>query len=479
MINIVTGLVFTLIITRQLSQSEFGTWSLIGGLIVYVLIIDPIVTFWATREIARGENSGKTAFLTSSVFSFGVIPVYFMIVILFVTQVDVDKEILLFAALLIPVRFLRHALAAINLGYKPQITSFALLIFTFSKIAFGLFFIYFLDMALHGVILAVFLSSIVSILYSFICSFDKIKGSFNPNLIKKWFKLFWLPLYPKISEALLASDVVIFTILVGSVNGLAYWAAAFTITVIIINSSKIAKAVYPKLLENNKKEILGENLVRVFYFAIPLTALTITLARPGLFMLNPIYEIAVPIVVILSIVIFLRALSGMFTFSLTGIERVDVKTNSTFKDYLKSKLFYLPTLQIIHRSSYLVSLAVMLVLFVSKTSSEIDLVIYWALIALATQIPYTIYLYFLVRKDFKAKINGFVIIKYLASAIFAFGITHLLIEEFLEYKISIFEFLPSLIPITIVGISLYLGITYLIDRKTRKLFKAVVNEIKK
>ena len=53
-ITILTGLVFMLIITRTLSQQEFGTWTLIMGLIVYVTIIEPIGSYWVTREIARG-----------------------------------------------------------------------------------------------------------------------------------------------------------------------------------------------------------------------------------------------------------------------------------------------------------------------------------------------------------------------------------------------------------------------------------------
>ena len=58
--SIITGLVFTLIVTRQLTIEEFGTWGLISGIFIYALAVHPIVGYWATREIARGENSGKT-----------------------------------------------------------------------------------------------------------------------------------------------------------------------------------------------------------------------------------------------------------------------------------------------------------------------------------------------------------------------------------------------------------------------------------
>ena len=61
--SIITGLVFTLIVTRTLSPEEFGTWALIGSLIIYAIIINPIISYWTTRETARGIESGKTSII--------------------------------------------------------------------------------------------------------------------------------------------------------------------------------------------------------------------------------------------------------------------------------------------------------------------------------------------------------------------------------------------------------------------------------
>ena len=71
------------------------------------------------------------------------------------------------------------------------------------------------------------------------------------------------------------------------------------------------------------------------------------------------------------------------------------------------------------------------------------------------------------------------ILKYFTSSIGSFGFTYLMMNEFLEYKESIFEFLPDFIPFVILGISLYLGITYLIDKKTRKLFNLIISDVSK
>ena len=59
LISVITGMIFTLIVTRRLSPEEFGTWGLVGGLITYVLISEPIISFLLTRQTARGKNFVK------------------------------------------------------------------------------------------------------------------------------------------------------------------------------------------------------------------------------------------------------------------------------------------------------------------------------------------------------------------------------------------------------------------------------------
>ena len=46
-VSVFTGLVFTIIVTRQLTQEEFGTWGIIGAMTGYMLIFEPIINHWA------------------------------------------------------------------------------------------------------------------------------------------------------------------------------------------------------------------------------------------------------------------------------------------------------------------------------------------------------------------------------------------------------------------------------------------------
>ena len=168
--SVFTGLIFTVIVTRRLTPDEFGEWGLIGALTGYVLMISPVISYWNTREIARGIESGKTAFQTSILFSFGAILIYFIIARLVGAQADVDLDLLLLASIMIPVEFVKYSLTSICHGFKPQAGEYGLLIFEFTKIPVALILIYFLDMGLAGAILTSTLASSASVIALIILS---------------------------------------------------------------------------------------------------------------------------------------------------------------------------------------------------------------------------------------------------------------------------------------------------------------------
>ena len=85
----------------------------------------------------------------------------------------------------------------------------------------------------------------------------------------------------------------------------------------------------------------------------------------------------------------------------------------------------------------------------------------------------------MVKKNFELSLDIFRILKFLLVSIGVFGGVYFLSEEFLEYNDNIFEFLPNLLIFVIMGIIGYLGLTYVIDSGTRKLFNAIIGEVKK
>ena len=476
-ISIFTGIIFTLIITRSVTPEEYGTWGLIVGLITYVSLIGPIVSYWSTRDTARNIQSGKTAILSSILLSIGAISIYILISYLMGNYTNVERNVLLFAAILIPTMFVNGILIAINLGWKPHAISYGTLAYGISSIPLALFLIYYLDFGVTGIIISVFLANIASIIILFFYAKEKITNQFDKKILKKWLKFSWLPIYPGIAILVAGFDISIFTIITGSVVGLAFWVAALVLPGMITHTGLISRAVYAKLLEE-KTGFMSQNLTLVFYFGIVFTSLVITFARPGLYALNPIYEIAAPVTIILSFYVFLSVFTNIFLLSLAGVERVDKFENSTFKDYIKSKLFFPQTIRLIQTSIYVLILTVGLLILVGFGSSDQELLLFWASIALVTQIPLVCILYYFVRKSITIKIEISRIAKFSLTAIGAFGLTHVLTTQFLVYSPDIVSFIPNVLMFASFGVGLYIIITYLIDNKIRNLVHAVIYEIK-
>ena len=120
-----------------------------------------------------------------------------------------------------------------------------------------------------------------------------------------------------------------------------------------------------------------------------------------------------------------------------------------------------------------------LLILKQQTNEPIILVTYWAIVSLINDIPYAIHLYLIIRKKITLRFEFNPLIKYFLTSLGAFGFVYFLTEEFLVYTENIFVFIPNLGLFVIIGIGIYVGITYIIDLKTRELVKGVLSEIKK
>lgn len=475
--SIITGTIFTLIVTRQLSVEEFGTWNLIGSIVAYMLLLESPIFFWITREIARDTPSAKTGVIISGMFSSIGMLVYIIVANVVGQQSNADVNIMIFAVILIPVNFLNHTLTGINTGWKPHVASYGFITTELTKIPIALALIYFLDLGILGLIITILLSTCASIVIQLYYAKPKLKNGFEKKFVKKWLKLSWVALYRDIPGTLYISDMVIFSTITGNVTGIAYITAARAIGNLVSHSGRISTAIYPKMLAGGKREHLQENLIRTLYFAFPTIAFSIVFARAGLFALNPEYEIAATIVIFLSFRTFFATINRIFRSAIQGVDKVDVSENAGFKDYVKSSLIVIPTIRTIQYTSYVILLIIGLYLLVLNKSSQLDLVNYWAIISVCVEIPFVIYFSILVRKKFHLNLDFKIIFKYFFSSFVSFGITYLLMEKYLVYDISVFNFLPNLMLFVIFGLTCYFGITYLVDKKTRHLFNMVIKEI--
>jgi hypothetical protein len=477
MINVIIGFGFSLILIRNLSVIEFGTWGLIVGIIAYATIIEPIITFWSTREIARNVESGRTAVLSSFLISTIAMAIYFISAFT-ISELHFEQNIILLGSVLVPVIILKKVLDSICLGWKPQGVSYGQIIFGIVQIIMAFILIYVLEKGVSGVILTVITAHSVNIIFFIIYNKERLQNSIQKRFLIKWIKLSWIPIYPVAGSIILSLDIVIFSIITKSVIGVAFWTVSLMLVQIISNAGLISRATYPKLLQGNNNKFLQDNLRHLIYFAILFSAIVITFAKPGLHVLNPEYVVVEYIVIILAVRAFFKIITKNILMFISAKDMIDINEKSSFLDYIKSRIIRVSTIEIISSISYIVILATILLMIISGIESQLELVLYWALIILIIQVPTSLYSIIYFRKEFLIKIEIQSIVKYLVAAIISFGLSRILLDMVLEYDLELIKFLPQILLFIMLSIGMYIGITAIIDIKTRNLINAVVLEIK-
>lgn len=477
LVGVITGTIFVIMVTRTLSPEEFGLWTLIGSLVGYVMIIEPIVTYWTTRQIARGEHIGKTAISTSGIFSGVGTIAYFGIALFTAYTLEVDITILLIASFLIPLTFFTNILNSISLGYKPQIVSYGSLSFEITKIPLGIIFVVFLQFGIIGALVTTIFASLIRIILLVFFVKDQLSGSINFSTIKFWLKMSWLTIYQSSYGLIYKFDVLVFSVLTGSLTGIAYWGAAAAISNLVVHSRNISQGLYPKLLATARNEIAEENFKRTMYFAIPILGVTIVFVKPMMYVLNPFYADGFFIAIIISIRSFVNMIMGFFMSILESYEKVDLDKESGFRKYIKSNLFLTPTMMILLSVIYVGGLAIFLLLPDVNHMDDISLVIVWSYILLFVSIGFMLVSAILVHKKYAISIPFVAIGKYSIITIVSSIIVYLITENYLIYTESVYDFIPQLIPIIIFGGIIYFGLTYLIDKSTRNLFSSILKEI--
>ena len=473
--GMIAGLAFIIIVTRQLEPEEFGIWIVISSMTSYSITAEPIISYWTTRQIARGKPVGKTAMSSTSLFAGGSIPVYVLSVYLFSSIEPTFFDSMLLGAILIPIMFIQGTLSGVNLGHKPHAVSVGRAAFQFFKIPAGLALVFFLELGLDGVILAIFVAYLFDIAVQLRYARPRLTVPRNFAYLREWIKQSWVPLYGRMPRVLNTMDIIIYTIIVGSVVGAAYYAAALVVSRMVQRSGQISQALYPKMLAKGDRDYISENFILVMYFVIPLVILAILFSRHAMFLLNPEYAGVWMAGVLLALGMFLRLIMKFLHQVLMGTDDVDMDEMPPASTLLRSRLFLVGTIENIYYAFYLVVLATFL--YALRELPEPELVVVWSAVMLSTSAPFLSYYVILTRRHAPFRMPYGSMLRYGVGGIcmaIVFLITN---EHVVTFDVSIYLYLPGLLLEMAICCATYLGITYAIDKKTRRLFGLVVSEI--
>lgn len=476
LVRVVTAFVFITLVTRSLSVEEFGQYSLVLSITVYVITSHWIISYWITREIARGNMSGRTAILSSGIFSSIGTFIFIIIGMSISNSSNLEWNTIILAGALVPLQFLHNVLTHISIGWRPQIASYGNLFFELAKIPLAFLFLFIFGMELNGVFLSLILGFLASTSIMLYFNRNQLRVSFSLTVLKTWLSRFWLPGYPTMIGIIHTLDFLIVAVLASS-EIVGFYAAALAIGNLVSHSKLVIVGVYPKLLGNIRGKYMNENFRLLLYFSILFSTISIVFAKAGLSILNPIYAVVSVGVIFISMRYFLFNLYDNFQSTLRATETIDEKQNPTTREFFKSKLFKIPTIQLFQYVSYILILTVSLLWM--KFPSTLDLVIFWSIVSLLLQIPSTLLICIWIKKEKLIQINFITILKYFIAAVPIYFFIDFLNNTFLDYTTNIFILAPKILFILTICIFSYVAITFLIDSNTRQLLKSIVGELKK
>ncbi len=341
--SVITGLIFVVVVLRSVPSTDFGTWQYISILMSYIVFPVSGISYWATRDVARGEKrAAKTCLMLNMAVSLGGMALFASLSQLGAQFLNTNPLYFLIGSVTILAMTAIGSLEAAAHGCAPQISAYGFAAFEIVKVALGVAFILFLDMSLTGAFLAVLLAYIVQALILAFLLRSELKESFDSKLAVKWLKTIWLPVAGNFAPLLSSLDITIMTVLVKSTEPIAYLKTAQIIATTISYSAFMAAALYPRLLDGSGGQRDIETSLRLVMMAgLPMTAGAIVLAAPLLRIPQHGYSVSAPILAVLSVSTLINCLYSVMNSIIMGTERLDLdKGGLSFKKVFNSRLFF-------------------------------------------------------------------------------------------------------------------------------------------
>jgi len=462
------GLAFTLIVTRTISETEFGVWNNIGDLLGYFIIAYAIIPFWAGRFTAREhKGAAKTGVISNLLLSLIFFVFYLALIPLLtsILQTSAYLTLYLLTSLLILEHHTLAALENILHAKKPHLLGYGLVIYESCKVAISVILAVWLKLGLMGAICATVASYLIQVLFYLKPLANELKEKFEWSYLKEWIKASPINLYGIVGSRL-ESLTLILLFAYGGQLARAYYGAAQTIAYIIGYSQFLALALYPRLLMGSSSEDVSASLRMVLMFATPMTFGALALSDSYMTILSVAYAEARPILLLLALNTLCLCLSAVFETIVSGTERLDAKAKIPFRKLLRSKLFLIFTLPYLQS---IITLPAAFVLLTSNQKTPLMSATYIAAIALLANIVMLAARYTIAHKSFAFKFPWRSTSKYvLASAVMA----SLLLVVPHPTTVS------KTVVLTLIGAGTYFATLTPIDRETRTLIRLVLREVR-
>ena len=471
LVGYLTGFIFTVLITRRLSAEEFGVWALISSLIVYSLIPYNLVGSWIARDAVRGKKVLETALALCLLLSPISILIYILSGIGSASAINYDPTtILLGLIVLIPYIFL-NITSAIQRGYMPQTIGMSRIFFEISKILLAILFIILLELRLLGALLS------ISLAYSLQAGFllynlRTLRQKKVDNMwMMKWLKGAPVSAVNVLNDALLATNIVLMSIIWGSSIIAGYWQAAISASALVTCSKLLTTGLSARLLSGGGQKDVDKSFSFSMMLTIPLLLGFFVLSKDLLWILRPIYSSAWIAACILATAGTLRSIGDIGATILTATDKFDRSDVIVMKDYLRSKVFLVNGLRTTLTGLNVASVAIYLLLSRNVSLNMIHVINSIATISFIYSIVSLLVNLRLMKKMTKIRLNLQTLRPYVVASTIMAIIVYFLRSLIGDLPEKALEASSLILLLIVAGGLIYCTILYFISQEFKRLLK--------
>jgi hypothetical protein len=469
-LSLFTGVIFTLLLTRNMTDpAEFGAWSFIFYLIGLFTLVNGLFPFWATRFVARGkEGAIKTAVSANLIVAVVATVVYLLSVsvvleVLHVTSVAL--VIYLIAAFQIVNNYLITVFEACLRAVKPQTTGYGLLIEEVVKVvlAYGIF-LGAGQLFLGAIVGIVAGASVQAGFYVWLLR-DYLRQRIHWGYLREWLKGSAAFLYNAVGGQLVGF-VLYLLVLFGGQSALGDYTAALTFSTVIGYASSLAFALYPKMLAQDCLADVVASFKNMLMLALPMVTVSLTMATSLLTILNAVYSVASPVLVLLTVDTLIVLVFQFYTQCLIGAETLDVEGKISVRELVRSKIFKVFSLPYLQAAIALPT--VYYILTQVSLSGPVEAAMYVVVVNIVAHSVIFAVIYGLMRGEFRLPVPWLSVAKYVFAA---------LVAAVLLVVIPQTTTLTTTFAKVLLGVGVYAMLLLVIDGDARKLGKRIVEEI--
>jgi len=475
-VGYLTGLIFTVFITRRLSEEDFGVWALIGTFISYSLMPFNLVTGWISRDAARGKKVLGTAAVLLALLTPVSIIIYTLAALGSAAAINYNPSVMLIGLIVLIPYILLKLGTAVQSGYAPQNLGIAGIIFEISKVIIAFYLVLTFRLGLIGALLTLSIAYLIQALFLLQKSMPLFQKEVRKELIAKWFKGAPINLISVLSGIIGATDVVLIGLIAGAITA-GYWQAALVASALVMSTNVLMIGLGPRLISGGSQKDLDTALNFGMMITIPAFFGFIVLSKDILWILRPTYIKAWIVACILA----LRGVIGIFRSiggtAIAAKDEFDSYDNISIKDFIKSRIFLLNKIDLILVSLYITAVACYLIITQNMGMDIIEIIIIIAILSLIFTIIGTLITMRLMRKFTTFKLTCKPLLKYAGSACIMSVIIYLL-KTLLKPPSNILEATGAVFLLAIIGALIY-GLTlYLTSNEFRRYLREAYFYIK-